>query len=231
MEINVISDTHSNFFKEPYLSKKWVPTLEDIVRANDNIMINLGDTIGEYNRIIVDNSKYYICVPGNHDVELLRGKIVIGHGNVLPFQYWEAFYDKKTWNKLREWGYGSNIRNVKKYFCYFLYPIDDLLLIPSHIPLKYEKQILDDIISLAEGKVKYVYNIYGHSHNSKFSISRRKYKDMTFISIHVPPFFIYASSWKLEFNEKKVSIKEVYYRKGELRIEKVKKPKVGEWIG
>ena len=227
VEISVVSDTHSNFFKD---LSKWESTLEEIIRnTNDNVVVNLGDTIGEYNLSIVKNSKYYISVPGNHDVEELRGKIRIGRKDV-PYEYWEAFYDKKIWRKLEEWGYGTNIENVRKYFCYFLYPVNNLLLILSHVPLKYEKNILDEIISFSKG-IEYVYNIHGHSHSSKFRISRNKYKGITFISIHIPPFFLYASGWVLELNKKNVTIREVYYQKGELKIEEVKKPKAGEWIG
>ena len=228
MEVYVVSDTHSNFFKD---LSRWETTLEGIIRNNDGVTINLGDTIGEYNLLITNNSKRYISVPGNHDVNAIRGNIKIERNGQIPFSYWEAFYDKKTWKRLEEWGYGSNIKNVKKHFCYFLYQIDRTLLVPSHIPLKYDRDLLEEIVSFSEGKLKYIYNIYGHSHSSKFSISRRKYKDLMFISVHIPPFFLYASGWEIEFREKKISIKEVYYRRGEIKVEKVKKPKRGEWVG
>ena len=227
MKINVISDTHSNFFNN---LSRWERTLEEIIQnSKDNIIVNLGDTVGEYNRLIVKNSKYYISVPGNHDVDLLREKVKIKKNNI-PFQYWEAFYDKETWKKLEGWGYGSNINEVSKYFCYFLYPEDNLLLISSHLPIKFDKDFLEGLLSISEDKYDYIYNIYGHSHSSKFNIARRKYEDTVLVSIHIPPFYSYASGWGIELNQKKVSIREIYYKKGEIRVEKVKRPKMGEWI-
>ncbi len=239
MEIVGVSDTHSNFFNN---HESWELTLENLIDGmkGNETFFSLGDVVGRDNLVIYRElgNNPSILVPGNHDVEeIIQIKINSKRGGV-PIDYLIALGDENVWNELSKFGYGTNVKYVKNYFAYFIIPERNFVMIVSHFPLKRDKETMDYLASYLNRRVKYVYNIYGHTHSSHFNIfrerirSRNKYtgekNDAIYISVHLPPFYRYRCGWKVDFDGKRVEIKEVYFAKGDLIEEKVRKPKVGE---
>lgn len=206
MEIVAVSDIHSNL-----VPNGW-KTLEALLRENESILaVNLGDTVGADNLRFVSMVKDYVAVPGNHDIEEAVGEVIqMRKKKGAPFQYWMRFYEEKTWRVLEKWGYGSNLP-LRKHLCYYLFPMEEVCFIFSHIPIRRDDALYDLIPEMRKRGIKYIYNLYGHTHSRRLKITREKVGGMYLISVHLPPFYLYGCAWNITFEGKTVRIKEMYF--------------------